>query len=87
MGALDGLPPDIVAAAMGRAEEEAKTRATRERERKEASETAILAARLAKEAAAALRPPPPMVGRFGAPANSAQQAHAKAAVAWLGAAM
>ena len=81
MGALDGLPPDIVAAAMGRAEEEAKTRATRERERKEASETAILAARLAKEAAEAYRPPPPMVGRFGAPANSAQQAHAKAAVA------
>ena len=68
MGALDGLPPDVVAAALGRAEEEARARTARERERREATENAALAAKLAKSAAESYRPPPPMTGRF-APAN------------------
>ena len=59
MGALDGLPPDVVAAALGRAEEEATRRAARERERREAAENAPKLAKQ-KRAAESYKPPPPM---------------------------
>ena len=82
MGALDGLPPDVVAAALGRAEEEATRRAARERERREAAENAALAPKLAKQkrAAESYKPPPPMTGRFApAPRQPEKAGNAPAA--------